>query len=229
MPTLLITWWTSGLWKAIVEKFVSHWRHAVVLARDSKKWDALHVQLWANNITYYPCDIRDKNNLTTIFDNIKHIDWLINNSGIWYWENAFEESLEHIEDTIQTNLVGAMRCTKLALQSMIPQKSGVIINIWSTQSVRFRVWASAYAASKAWLKMYTEALREEVKDFGINVLGIYPWAIKTPMRDKEEMEKHKGTMMDPSSVANIIFDAYNSTLTDATQEDIFIRPTNRNS
>lgn len=139
-------------------------------------------------------------------------------------ENAYEESLEHIEDTIQTNLVGAMRCTKLTLQSMIAQKSWVIINIWSTQSIRHRVGASAYAASKAWLKMYTEAMREEVKPFGISVLWIYPWAIKTPMRDEEEIKHHNGTMMESSTVANIVFEAYNSTLTDAIQEDIFIRP-----
>lgn len=86
MPILLITWWTSGLWKAIVEKFVSHWRHVIVLARDSSKWEELQKQLWINNITYYQCDIRNKQNLIDVFTKINHIDCMINNSGIWYWK-----------------------------------------------------------------------------------------------------------------------------------------------
>jgi hypothetical protein len=55
-------------------------------------------------------------------------------------------------------------------------------------------------------------------------LGIYPWAIETPMRDQEEIENQKGSMMESASVAKIIFDAYQSSQTGATQEDVFIRP-----
>ncbi len=224
MPTLCITWWSRGLWKAIVEMFAQHDRDIIILARNEEAMKEIQNILWADKVSYYVCDIRDKARLTEVFEKINHIDCLINNSGIWYWGNTFEESLNHIEDTIQTNLIGAMRCTRLALPKMMARKSWVIIQIWSTQSVRHRVGASAYAASKAWLKMYTEALREEMQPYGISVLGIYPWAIETPMRDQEEMTNRKGTMMKPESVAKIIFDAYQSSQTGATQEDVFIRP-----
>jgi len=224
MSTLVITGWTSGLWKDLVKKFVAWWWHAVVLARDAEKWRALQAELWADKVTYYPCDIRDRESLTKVFSEIKEIDCLINNSGIGYWENTYEETLEHIEDTIQTNLIGAMRCTRLALPTMIAKKAGVIINIGSIYSTRFRPGASAYATSKAWLKMYTDVVRAEVREFGIKVLSIFPGAMKTPIREEEEIEKYGHMMMESADVAKVIFEAHNTALTWVVQEDIFISP-----
>ncbi|MBP6086292.1 SDR family NAD(P)-dependent oxidoreductase [Patescibacteria group bacterium] len=84
---------------------------------------ALQDALGRDNVTYYPCDIRDKHALTSIFSQIPEIDCFINNSGIGYRESAVEETLDHIADTIQTNLIGAMRCTNIVLPKMISKKS----------------------------------------------------------------------------------------------------------
>jgi short-subunit dehydrogenase len=185
---------------------------------------SLQQELWQESIGYFVCDIRNKETLQEVFSQISHIDCFINNSGIGYWENTYEESLEHIEDTIQTNLISAMRCTRLALPKMIANNQGVIINIWSVQSTKGRAGASAYGASKAGLKMYTDILREEVKEKNISVIGMYPWKMYTPMRTSEELEELWPIMMNTEEVAKIIFQSYIYAMQWVVQEEIFIRP-----
>lgn len=223
MPTLCITGWTSGLGESIVRHYIANDRKVIVLARNEKKLESLKSELWIN-FEYYVCDICDKAQLQNSFDQITHIDCFINNSGIWYWESVDKESLEHIEDTIMTNLIGAIRCTRLALPCMIQKKNGVIINIGSIQATKWRIWASSYGASKAWLKMYTDILREEIKKENIKVISIHPWKIKTPMRDDDELVEFKNRMLQPDQVAKIVYESSIEAIQWTVQEEIYLKP-----
>lgn len=223
MSTLCITWWTSGLGESIVRYYINNNRKVIVLARNEKKLKTLKSELWIN-FEYYVCDIRYKTQLQNVFEQITDIDCLINNSGIWYWKTVYEESLDHIEDTIMTNLIWAIRCTRLALPKMIENNNWVIINIGSIQATRWKIWASTYGASKAWLKMYTDILREEIKKENIKVISIHPWKIETPMRDSDELEEFKNRMLDPNQVAKIIYESYIQAMKWIVQEEICIKP-----
>ena len=223
MSTLCITGWTSGLGESIVRHYIANDRKVIVLARNEKKLESLKSELWIN-FEYYVCDISNKNQLQNTFKEIIDIDCLINNSGIWYWETVYEESLDHIEDTIMTNLIGAIRCTRLALPIMMKQKNGIIINIGSIQATRWRIWASTYGASKAWLKMYSDILREEIKKENIKVISIHPWKIETPMRDDDELVEFKNRMLQPDQVTKIVYESCIQAMQWVVQEEIYIKP-----
>lgn len=223
MPTLCITWWTSGLWEAIVRQFIIHDRHVVALARNEQKLKTLQHELWTH-FDYRVCDIRDQSQLIQVFTTIDTIDCFINNSGVGYRKHTDAESLHQIQDTIQTNLISAIRCTKLVLPKMITQQDGVVINIWSMQSTKWKIGASTYGASKAGLKMYTDILREEVKQYNIKVISIHPWKIETPMRDKDELEAFTWRMLQPQDVAKIVYDSYQKASQWIVQEEIYVKP-----
>jgi short-subunit dehydrogenase len=94
----------------------------VVLARDKGKLEILQAELHSDYLEIIPCDIKDKKQLSEIIPRLE-ADIFINNAGIGYRKNTYEESLEEIEDTIVTNLTAAMRCSRLITPAMIAQKS----------------------------------------------------------------------------------------------------------
>ena len=84
-------------------------------------------------------------------------------------------------ETVNVNLGGCVLCTHHALQGMIEQQYGKIINLSGGGSVSPRPRFSAYGASKAAIVRFTETLAEEVAEHGIDVNAIAPGAINTDM------------------------------------------------
>ena len=110
------------------------------------------------------------------------LDILINNAGM---DGARADCATSDPDawqkTLAVDLFGAYYCARLALQRMLPQKRGVILNITSVHE--FIPWEgySAYTSAKAGLSMFTKTLAQEVAGEGIRVLALAPGAIRTPI------------------------------------------------
>jgi NAD(P)-dependent dehydrogenase (short-subunit alcohol dehydrogenase family) len=108
------------------------------------------------------------------------IDILVNNSGIeGPIEPVAEMDLKGWEDLLAVNLTGAMLCCRYVLEkSMIPRRSGVIINIASAAGRRGLPTRSAYSSSKFALIGFTQSLAGEVGRYGIRVNAIAPGAVE---------------------------------------------------
>lgn len=102
------------------------------------------------------------------------IDVLINNAGVGI-TGALEEIPEaEIFGNFNTNYFGAIRTMKAVLPYMREQNSGTIINITSIAAHMGLPFRSVYSASKAALEVTTEALRMEVRKFGIQITNVAP-------------------------------------------------------
>ena len=110
------------------------------------------------------------------------IDILVNNAGI-DGERAlgWEADIEAWREVLEVNLHGAFYCARQALQRMVAQKSGVVLNLSSVHEEIAWSGYSAYAASKAAVGMLTKTLAQEAAPFGVRVLSLAPGAIKTPI------------------------------------------------
>ena len=108
------------------------------------------------------------------------IDILVNNSGSeGPIKPVAEMDLEGWDDLLTVNLTGAMLCSRYVLEkSMIPRKSGVIINISSAAGRRGLPTRSAYSSSKFAIIGLTQSLASEVGRFGIRVNAIAPGAVE---------------------------------------------------
>jgi NAD(P)-dependent dehydrogenase (short-subunit alcohol dehydrogenase family) len=106
------------------------------------------------------------------------IDILVNNSGQeGPIKNVAEMDLQGWNDLLAVNLTGAMLCCRYVLEkSMIPNKSGVIINISSAAGRRGIATRSAYSSSKFAMIALTQSLASEVGRYGIRVNAIAPGA-----------------------------------------------------
>jgi NAD(P)-dependent dehydrogenase (short-subunit alcohol dehydrogenase family) len=108
------------------------------------------------------------------------IDILVNNAGAeGPIRNVAEMDLKGWNDLLSVNLTGAMLCSRCVLgKSMIPRKSGVIINISSAAGRKGLPTRSAYSSSKFAIIGFTQSLAAEVGRYGIRVNAIAPGAVE---------------------------------------------------
>jgi NAD(P)-dependent dehydrogenase (short-subunit alcohol dehydrogenase family) len=132
-----------------------------------------------------PLDVRSDDSvaacLVAVSGAAGRLDVLVNNAG-YEQAGALEElSLDEARAQFETNFFGVVRMVKAVLPLMRRQQGGRIINVSSLSGLSPIPFMGIYSASKFALDGYTEALRHEVKPFGIHVSQIEPGFLRTPM------------------------------------------------
>ena len=102
------------------------------------------------------------------------LDILINNAGVGITGPLEEIPTQEIKNNFETNFFGPIEVMKSVLPQMRAQNSGLIINITSIAGYMGLPYRSVYSASKGALELITEALRMEVKSFGIQITNVAP-------------------------------------------------------
>ena len=115
------------------------------------------------------------------------LDTVVNNAGYELGGALEEASLAEAEAQFATNFFGVVRVVKAVLPTMRHQKSGRIVNISSLAGLSPAPFLGMYSASKFALEGYSEALRHEVKPFGVHVSAVEAGFLKTPLRTKREL------------------------------------------
>jgi NAD(P)-dependent dehydrogenase (short-subunit alcohol dehydrogenase family) len=146
-------------------------------------------------------DVSESNAVADLFRQLDAawggVDIVINNAGI---DGApalgWEVDLQTWRKVIDVNLFGAFYCAREALKRMVPQKSGVVLNITSVHEEIAWSGYSAYAASKAAVGMLTKTLAQEAAPHGVRVLAVAPGAIKTPI--------NRAVWSDPKSLQDLL-------------------------
>ena len=117
------------------------------------------------------------------------LDVLINNAGISMFGALEEISVEQAQALFDTNFFGVLRMVNYALPVMRQQGEGKIINISSIAGLTGVPYLGIYAASKHALEGYTESMRYEVKQFGVQVTLIEPGDVNTSIGADAAVEK----------------------------------------
>lgn len=107
------------------------------------------------------------------------IDILINNAGFGSYGSVEDVSLDDARYQLEVNLFGAARLIQLVLPQMRQNKWGKIVNISSIGGKIATPFGGWYHASKFAIEGLSDALRNEVKQFGIDVILIEPGGIKS--------------------------------------------------
>lgn len=168
---VLITGGSSGIGKSIGEYL--HKKGFVVYGTSRNPEKA------ANSLfPLIALDVRDPASIqyavSKVIEISGRIDVVINNAGVGITGPLEEIPMEEIKNNFETNFFGPIEVMKSVLPQMRDQKSGLIINITSIAAYMGLPYRSVYSASKGALELITEALRMEVKQFGIEITNVAP-------------------------------------------------------
>jgi len=190
--TAFITGASRGIGKAIATELAAHDYDLYLVCRNSgEQLYRLKIELerkFLVNVTCFVGDVASYDFLRQCFEEIDHLDVLVNNAGISYIGLISEMTVKDWDDIINTNLSSAFYTSKCAIPGMVHEKSGKIINIssvWGNVGASMEV---AYSASKGGLNAFTRALAKELAPSNIQVNAIACGVIDTDMNKCFSME-----------------------------------------
>lgn len=191
-PGALIVGASSGIGEALARAMAAQGYRVALVARRADRLDALCQEIATAHGTgralAYPCDVRDYDAAPELFARI-HSDLeangalsaVIYNAGVMPEGRAGVWTFEEERETIETNLLGAMRWLTLAAPILRMQRNGALVGISSVAGDRGRRGNAAYQASKAALSIYLESLRYQLHGSGVRVVTIKPGWVATAM------------------------------------------------
>ncbi len=220
-----VTGASSGIGKFTALKFANNDHEVIVSSRNKTELDN-YLAKESKHIHVFPLDVTKPEDLDVTYKKISkefEIDCLINNAGVTAFKSVQESTEEELRTVIETNLMGAIRLTQKVLPSMIERRKGTIINILSVAADAVFKKSGIYSASKAGLKAFARVLREEVREYNIRVINIYPGPTRTPIWPNSALENFGERMMSPDDIADAIYTAYSND-NSAVYEEILLRP-----
>lgn len=190
MKVTLITGASGGIGEAFARRLARENHNLVLVARSEDKLAKLCDELKAKHeisahfiaidLIEYEADLRLFN------ETEKHgleVDWLINNAGFGAMGDFAELGLENQLEMITLNVLALVALTHRYLKPMRERKSGTIINVASTASFQPIPYFATYAATKSFVRSFTEAIAEENRAFNINILALNPGPTETGFFD----------------------------------------------
>ena len=174
----LITGASKGIGKALTEKMLDENFFVIGTSRSGKIKNFEHKNFYSLKLDLSNTE-SIKNAHKEIFENFKHIDFLINNAGIGPDLNTYTPKKESFNLTFDVNVTGTVFFTEPLIELI--KANGIILNVSSKMGsldVCELTDSVAYRMSKSALNMYTKILTNRLKD-KIRVASIHPGWVKT--------------------------------------------------
>lgn len=196
MNTTLITGASSGIGEAFARKLAGRGRNVFLVARSEDKLIALCNELGRlSNIRaqYFSIDLTDANAPEALFEEAKkrglEIEMLINNAGFGSMGDFSTLDLVRELEMIELNVKAVVALTRRFLVPMRERKQGTIINVASTAGFQGVPYMATYAATKAFLVSFSEALWEENRHYGVYVMALCPGVTETNFFAASRMDR----------------------------------------
>ncbi len=182
-----ITGASSGIGKAVAEKFASEgWKVAV----SARRKEILEEMAANDNIFSFPLDVTNSSEINRVFKEIlnqfEDLDICLFSSGTYDPKNEKSIDSEKIKNVINVNFFGVVDSVKSVEDFFKERKSGHISIVSSIAGYRGLPNSSGYGPSKAALTNFTESIYFDFKKHNVRVSLISPGFIKTPLTDKNE-------------------------------------------
>lgn len=176
---ILITGASSGIGFDAAQTLAQQGHCVFAAARRTELMEPLK----AYGVHVIKMDVTDERSMQdgveTLIQAMGHIDVLINNAGYGYFGAIENVPMEDARRQLEVNVFGLARLTQLVLPYMRQQKSGRIINTSSIAGKMVFYMGGWYNITKYSVEAFSDALRMEMKPYGIDVVMIEPGAIKT--------------------------------------------------
>ena len=204
----IVTGGTRGIGHAIAKALIGAGANVAITARKESEIENATSELskiGPGTVSGYCCDVRNYDQVKSLFAAFGHVDILINNAGIGMFSSVESMSPEDFRAVLETNVFGVFYCCHEAIPLMRQRGGGYIINISSLAGANPHAQMAAYNASKFGLNGFSEALMQEVRHDGIKVSYIMPGSVNTAFGGDEPSDQ-KSWQLQPSDIAQVVMD-----------------------
>ena len=178
----LITGASSGIGEEFAYRYAAQKHDLILVARTESKLETLAKKLrteYGVTVTVFPCDLAAPHAGL-------EVDVLVNNAGFGTQRDVADDDPDRLEQEVRLNCLAVVGLTARYLPAMRERRSGTIINIASAAAFQPMPHMAVYAATKAFVLSFTEALWAETRKDGIRVLAVCPGSTDTPFFDSGE-------------------------------------------
>ncbi|KAG9462606.1 hypothetical protein GDO78_013743 [Eleutherodactylus coqui] len=199
----VVTGASDGIGKAYAEELASLGVNIILLGRSTEKLQNVSESISSTYRVKTRFIVADFSKGPEVFQPIKEalkdvdVGILVNNAGVFYEYPAclLEVPEEKSLDIINVNITAAVMMVYVVLPGMLQRKRGAIINVSSAAGCKTIPMMTVYAASKAFLEMFTRSLQYEYASQGIFIQSLTPLFVVTKMVDFSESFQKKSLLV----------------------------------
>ena len=187
-PMALVTGASSGIGRELAREFAAHGHDLVVLARRRTRLESLKRELARAHgvrVRVVEADLHDPatpDRLARLLAR-EPIGILVNNAGTLEGGSFADMPRERVLQMLQLNVTALVTLTHALLPRMLARGGGRILNVASIAAFAPIPWLGVYAATKAFVLSFSEALGEELCDRGVRVTALCPGLTNSEMTD----------------------------------------------
>ncbi|MBW3661761.1 MAG: SDR family oxidoreductase [Actinobacteria bacterium] len=182
----LVTGASSGLGAEFARQLAARGLDLVLVARRAPRLRELAAAIERDHgveVDVHVADLVDPDGLagveTRLASGTDPVDLLVNNAGFGQYGGFVDVPVGQQEEQIELNVLAVMRLTRAILPRLVAVRSGGVINIASIAALQPGPYGAVYAATKAWVKHFTEAIHEELRGTGVRALAVCPGIVET--------------------------------------------------
>src|SRR3954453_8241979 len=196
--TALVTGASSGIGEALARQLAERGDDLVLVARNEGRLQALADDLgrhYGIKTEVIAADLSNDGQLATVEKRVRDdqqpIDLLVKNAGFGSSGRFSEMPIDGEVNEVELNVVALVRLTPAALEQMLARRQGAVLNVGSVAGFQPAPTSATYAATKAFVASFSQAIHEEVKASGVKVSCLCPGFTRTRFHERAEMEPSK--------------------------------------
>jgi short-subunit dehydrogenase len=195
----LVTGASSGIGDAFARQLAQAGTDLVVVARDEARLQRLATELSGARgveVEVLAADLGDASQRAREEDRLRDgaapVDLCINNAGFGTSGRFHELPIEGEVAELELNVVALTTLTHAALEAMVPRGRGAVLNVSSLACLVPGVNLATYAATKAYVTHFTEAVHQELKGTGVTATAVLPGFTRTEFQDRAGLTDDAG-------------------------------------
>lgn len=203
----LITGGSSGIGREIARCFARDGHKLILVAKDPVKLERVAAEMrdeGAPSVQAWPIDLAAPAGGVTLHARVRKaglaIEHLVLNAGTGAWGNFVGETDIALElEGIQVNVVSVVQAAKLFLPEMVARGHGRVLITSSVVALGPSPKLAVYSATKAFLHIFAEAVREEIADSGVTITSLMPDLTETGFFARAHVDPDSLTAREPKA------------------------------
>ena len=179
--TALVTGASSGLGAEFARQLARRGSNLILVARSTDRLRALAAEIEQTRpvrVEVLPADLADRSAVAAVAEHVRGgVHLLVNNAGLGTYGPFVDTDRDY--EQILVNNAALVALTRALLPDMLDRHAGGVLNVASTIAFQPGPYQAVYAATKAFVLSFTEALRVETRASGVRVLALCPGPVQT--------------------------------------------------